>query len=111
MSVKAQIWKRVTDIDLVILHVPKSQQLIEAAAALHKCMRANRALVQSANKGIGLLDSGFLCPNQAVEGTENYVVSLSKALGLDRHAELVLGALELSAGSTWYAWTGLTKFC
>jgi hypothetical protein len=46
-----------------------------------------------------------------VEGTENHVVGIGKALGLDRHAELVLGTLVLSARRAWYGWTGLTKFC
>jgi hypothetical protein len=74
-------------------------------------MRANPALVQSVNKGVGLLDSSFLCPDQAVEGTEDHVMSLSKALGLNRDAELVLGTLVLSARRAWNGWTGLTKFC
>jgi hypothetical protein len=92
----SKAWKGVTHIDFVILHVPKSQQLIEVATAFHKRMRANPALVQGTNKGVGLLNSGFLCPDQAVEGTENHVVGIGKALGLDRHAELVLGTLVLS---------------
>ncbi len=60
-------------------------------------MRADPFLIQRSDEGIGALDCDFLCPNQAVKGAENHVGCLGKALGLDRDAKLVPGALGLLA--------------
>ena len=97
--VSARKWKlgRRTHVDLVFLHVPKRQELIEVVGVGHESIRADLLRIQGANEGIRVCDGNLLRPDQALESTENNVGCLSKALGLDRNAKLVLGALVLLA--------------
>ena len=89
-----------THVNLVLLHVPESQELVEVLGVGDESVRANHLWVQSSNEGVRVLNRNLLGPNQALDSTKNNVGCLSKALGLDRNAKLVLGALVLLAQRT-----------
>lgn len=86
-------------IDLVVLHIPESQQFIEVADTGRSSVRADEILIQPPNEPIGCLESDLLRPDQAVECAEYDVRRLRKSLGLNRDTEFVSRPLSRLAGS------------
>lgn len=76
---KKQVKMGVSYIDLIVLHVTQSQQLIEVPAVEHDGMLSHVLLIQGIDEGIGLLNGNLLCPYQTLKSTKNCVGCLRKA--------------------------------
>lgn len=78
-----------TNIDLVILHIPKCQELVEIRDFSRPSLQANLVRRQLRKEVIGSPKCNLLRPDQAEEATENRVWGIGKALRLDRNTKFI----------------------